>query len=114
MWLIYHNSPFILKTIFLKKNTRTSLQFHKEKEEANLIISGSAKLYYEDARNKKIKYTNLQKGHIILIKPNTLHRFEALTDLLMIEVSTPQVDYVIRVSDDYNRPSGLIISEHNT
>jgi hypothetical protein len=46
------------------------------------------------------------------VTPNIIHRIEALTDILLYEISTPHLDDVIRIQDDANRTNGKIISEH--
>ena len=50
-----------------------------------------------------------QFHHVI---PKTLHRVRAITNITMLEVSTPYLDDVIRVQDDRGRPNGKIESEH--
>lgn len=106
------DTPYALKIIYLKKNTKTSLQLHKKKSEHNFIFSGGIKLYYQDIKNKKIKTVKLAGGHLIKLLPNTIHRIEALTEVLMIEASSHHLDDVIRLEDDYFRGHGKIESEH--
>jgi quercetin dioxygenase-like cupin family protein len=54
----------------------------------------------------------MSEGDYFTIHPETQHRILAKTDLEMLEVSTPEVDDVIRIEDDSNRPSGKIDFEH--
>ena len=54
----------------------------------------------------------LSKGVVFHIKPGYIHRVIALTDLLMIEASTLELDDVFRIQDDSNRGHGKIDSEH--
>jgi hypothetical protein len=44
----------------------------------------------------------------------TVHRIEAATDLRLVEVSTPHLDDVVRLADDYGRPDGRVESEHES
>lgn len=106
------NAPYALKIIFIKKSTKTSLQFHKEKSEHNFIFAGRIKLYYKDTKLNKIKTVPLNAGHVIHIRPEAIHRIEALTDVILIEASSPHLDDVIRLEDDYLRPDGKINAEH--
>ena len=117
------NKNFAFKKIFLKKGTKTSLQYHIKKIETNFLYNGIAKLHYmnKDIKLKKtnfskilssIKNKKINKGSIINIKPKTIHRLEAVSDLILYEVSSPHLSDVIRVSDDNNRPSGTIRNEH--
>ena len=54
----------------------------------------------------------LPPGSLVDVMPQHLHRVEAVSDILMFEVSTPYLDDVIRVRDDSNRANGRITSEH--
>lgn len=105
-------TPFALKLIHLKAGTKTSLQYHEKKKECNCLLTGSAKLHYESSKTKSIVSVVLNVGDIIHIFPPTLHRIEAITDVLLVEASTQELDDVIRVADDYERPDGKIDSEH--
>ncbi len=106
--------PYAFKIIGLKAGTQTSLQYHRKKLEHNFILSGVVRLHYENKDTKKIQATKeLTAGNVVLVKPPAIHRVEAITDAVLIETSTPQLDDVIRVSDDYNRGDGKISSEHD-
>ncbi|KKN78500.1 hypothetical protein LCGC14_0350320 [marine sediment metagenome] len=104
-WL--HEGKYVLKEIFIKKGFKTSLQYHKKKTETNYIIRGKAKLQWSI-----VGYEIKKKGDYFHVNPNEAHRVEALTDLLMIEASTPEVDDIVRLEDDYDRGNGRIDSEH--
>ena len=54
----------------------------------------------------------MKKDDYFSIKPPSKHRVVALTDLILQEVSTPEVDDVIRIEDDTKRGNGKILSEH--
>ena len=49
---------------------------------------------------------------IVDVVPPTLHRLEAVTDIVLCETSTPHLDDVVRVADDANRVDGRIEEEH--
>ena len=101
-----HQGRYVFKEIFMKKDTRSSLQYHKQKEETNYIVKGMGLLSLDG-----VAY-HLSPGTTFHVLPNKIHRVRAVTDLLMIEASTPEVDDVIRLQDDTNRPDGRIESEH--
>jgi len=46
------------------------------------------------------------------VMPMSVHRLQALTDILLCEVSTPELDDVVRISDDSGRQDGRVESEH--
>lgn len=112
-WLIHTSSSFALKIIFLKAGFRTSLQYHKKKEEAGFVLSGELRLHYASTDDKSICQLDLSPGTVFHIKPSAIHRIEAVTDTFLIETSTVELDDVIRVNDDWNRPDGRIDSEHS-
>jgi mannose-6-phosphate isomerase len=116
------NFKYALKEIYLKKGKKSSLQFHKKKEETNYILSGEGILHYSQ---KKINFKDflkkglsekeiikIKKGVVFHVKPFYLHRVEAKTNLLMMESSTIELDDVFRVQDDTNRKHGKIKTEH--
>ena len=106
------NSKYCFKRIEINAGERTSLQFHQFKCETIFIASGKAEVWLENDEGvveKKIMY----KEKSFNVMPGTKHRVIALTDLVMFEVSTPEVDDVIRVEDDTGRQDGRIDSEHN-
>lgn len=120
IWITGEHASYCFKKIYIKAGFKTSLQFHNYKTETNLLFAGKANLYYKTSQNiDNLEVTSADIGKIELnaissidVKPGTLHRLEALSDIYLYEVSTPEVDDVIRVSDDSNRPSGRIVSEH--
>jgi mannose-6-phosphate isomerase len=105
------NDKYCYKRIHLNAGYRTSFQYHKEKFETNYIISGEAEVWLED-ENGKIQKMIMKEGEFFNVKPPKKHRVIAKTDLVLQEVSTPEVDDVIRIEDDSGRGDGRIESEH--
>ena len=97
-----HNDLYASKLIWIKQGTRSSLQYHKLKHETIYIQSGKAKATLEDENGQLVERI-LGPGDIIENLPMRKHRLEALEDVTLIEVSTPQLDDVVRVEDDYKR-----------
>lgn len=118
-WIV-KNNYFVFKNIYIKKNFQTSLQFHNFKKETNFLFNGKAKLFYK--KDKKIINKNLKEKNVssfdfpsksyVNINPNIVHRIKAITNINLLEASTPEVDDVIRISDDTNRKDGKILKEH--
>jgi mannose-6-phosphate isomerase len=103
---------YVMKKIYIKKGTRTSLQYHQKKTETNFLIQGSVEAWFENEKNiidKKI----LRAGAIWSIPAGKKHRIVTLEDVVLIEASSPEVDDVIRLSDDTERGNGRINEEHN-
>uniref|UniRef100_A0A6M3JAM2 Putative mannose-6-phosphate isomerase n=1 Tax=viral metagenome TaxID=1070528 RepID=A0A6M3JAM2_9ZZZZ len=97
---------YVMKEIFMVAGKRCSLQYHKAKEESNYILEGKCILEIDG------EALELIKGDFFHVKPPAVHRVEAIENLTMIEVSTPEVDDVVRIKDDFDRPNGRIESEH--
>ncbi|MYW90028.1 cupin domain-containing protein [Amycolatopsis rubida] len=111
-WLVSEDAPFGFKVIHLKAGERTSLQYHEQKEEANLIVRGEGVLRYADRAGEDLAARALAPGDIVHVRPLAVHRIEAATDLTLVEVSTPELDDVIRLSDDFGRGDGRVAAEH--
>ena len=111
-WLVAEGSPFGFKLIRVLAGRRTSLQYHCHKEEANLVLCGEGRLYSAEARDSPVTESALLPGQIVHVRPGAVHRIEAVTDLVIVEVSTPELDDVIRIEDDSGRSSGRIAAEH--
>ena len=97
------------KLIVVKAGRRLSLQFHREKDESWYLLEGRAELEFAGPGEKATTSEVVTPGAAFRIKPGTVHRITALEDVLMLEVSTPQLDDVIRLEDEYGReepPSG--------
>lgn len=106
------NSHYCYKRIYINAGTRTSFQYHKEKIETNYIISGEAEVWLENDRGEVV-VKKMKANDCFNIKPPRKHRVIALTDLILQEVSTPEVDDIIRIEDDSGRSDGRIKGEHN-
>ena len=111
-WLVPEGSPFGYKVITIRAGKRTSLQYHRQKEEANLILNGEGRIWFAEGVDEPLSDHPLRPGQIAHVRPGVVHRIEALTDLVLVEVSTPELDDVIRIADDDGRGDGRIESEH--
>ena len=89
------------KLIFVKKGHRLSLQYHKKKDETIYMHQGKVLLEVEDAGRMVSK--TFEPGQSIRIPPRTKHRLKAIEDTTLFEVSTPELDDVVRLEDDYGR-----------
>jgi len=102
---VAHTDKYALKIIEIKQGNRSSLQLHRVKHEHLYVDKGTFKIEREDAE-RKMQTLILHPGDVVEIPPNTRHRAEAVTDIRLIEVSTPELDDVVRLEDDYGRKSG--------
>jgi mannose-6-phosphate isomerase len=111
-WLVPEGNPFGFKVITVLAGRRTSLQYHRHKEEAHLVLSGEGRLRLAGDPGLPLTEHALVPGQVAHIRPGTVHRVEAVTDLVLVEVSTPELDDVVRIEDDLGRGDGRIEAEH--
>jgi len=96
------NKSYMVKRLTMFKDHRCSLQYHNKKKETILIISGVLKIIYgEDSKN--LNHKIFKSGESFTINPKIIHRMEAVEEAVYIEASTPEMDDVVRLMDDYNR-----------
>ena len=91
------------KLLFVRAGHSLSLQFHREKDEAWYVQDGRAELELA-APGQAIPVSEVVgPGSAFHFTPGTVHRVTALEDTLILEVSTPQIDDVVRLEDSYGR-----------
>jgi mannose-6-phosphate isomerase-like protein (cupin superfamily) len=94
---------YVGKVLFVRAGHSLSLQFHREKDEAWYVQSGRAKLELGDVGDPVLKDEVVGAGAAFHYVPGTVHRVTALEDTTILEVSTPQLDDVVRLEDAYGR-----------
>ena len=93
---------YVGKVLVIREGHRLSLQHHEVKDETIRILSGTMELELEDDAGVVQTHT-LTPGMSSHIPPHHKHRMYAVTDVEVVEVSTPELDDVVRHSDDYGR-----------
>lgn len=101
---------YCFKAITVFAGCATSLQYHIQKEETNLLVSGRAWYHYENSDGKIVK-EEVWPGFFVHIPPGEIHRFEAITEIELHEASTRHVDDVIRIEDSYGREETSYVRE---
>jgi len=102
--LLWSETPhYAGKIIHINAGERLSLQYHERKHESVFVLSGILLLNLGEGDDATV--TELEPGHSADIPAGDIHRFEASAsgDVEIIEVSTPHLDDVIRLEDDYHR-----------
>jgi len=89
------------KVLFIKAGSQLSLQYHEQKDEAFLVQQGQLELVLGQAGEQHVE--TLGPNTAWHVTPGTVHRFRAVTDCLLFEVSTPELEDVVRLEDDYGR-----------
>jgi mannose-6-phosphate isomerase len=99
---VAHTDKYAFKIIEIRKGTRSSLQFHVRKHEHIYVDSGVLEMEWENEAGA-METRTLRAGEVIENKPGRKHRAIAVEDVRILEVSTPELDDVVRVEDDYRR-----------
>lgn len=89
------------KVLFIRAGRQLSLQFHRRKDEAFLVQEGTLDLVLGQGSEQRV--VRMEPGEAAHITPGTVHRFRAVTDCLLFEVSTPELEDVVRIEDDFGR-----------
>jgi mannose-6-phosphate isomerase-like protein (cupin superfamily) len=90
------------KILHVEAGHRLSLQFHERKDESSYLLSGRLKLI-KGASADDLTELEIGPGHTWRNVPGEIHTIEALEDADVLEVSTPELDDVVRLSDRYGR-----------
>lgn len=102
---------YAFKIIKMKAGCKSSLQSHKTKVEANLVVEGQVEVFLETSPG----HTGSRlygPGQGWVVPAGIKHRVIAITDYVAIETSSPHLDDVTRYDDEWGRADGKIESEH--
>lgn len=97
-----HTDRFVGKILVIEAGSRLSLQRHLVKDESILVQSGRLRLTLEDETGELI-VVELGAGEHRHVPTGRIHRYEAIERTELLEVSTPELDDVVRLEDDYGR-----------
>ena len=95
-WLVL-TDKYCLKRLYINEGHRLSLQYHQSKTETMILEDGVCDLVIVG------RVRLMQKGQPYTINPLEVHRLIARKDTVILEVSTPEVEDVVRLEDDYKR-----------
>lgn len=93
---------YVGKILVIHAGQALSLQFHRQKEETMYLESGTCEIETGESRDNLTKLS-FSPGEVFHIPPGRLHRIFAKTECRIFEVSTPHLDDVIRLEDNYGR-----------
>jgi mannose-6-phosphate isomerase-like protein (cupin superfamily) len=97
-----HTDRYVGKILVIEAGRRLSLQRHLVKDESIYVSSGRLRLYLEDDQGT-IFVEELGPGESRRVPTGRVHRYEAIARCELIEVSTPELDDVVRLDDDFGR-----------
>jgi mannose-6-phosphate isomerase-like protein (cupin superfamily) len=103
--IIEQNDKYVVKQLFVKPNSRLSLQYHEEKIETMFLVAGKGFLEVTDVNDRDSVMSVGMKTLIPYhISRRMVHRlFTKDESCLVVEVSSTELDDVVRLSDDYGR-----------
>lgn len=93
---------YVGKLLLVRAGESLSLQYHEVKDESWLVQEGRARLEL-GLVGESLEVVEVGPGDAFRFRPGTVHRVTALEDLLVLEVSTPQLGDVVRLEDRYGR-----------
>jgi mannose-6-phosphate isomerase len=95
---------YVGKILHIKAGQALSVQYHNVKDETVYLLGGDIiyRVWHEGQQGGPTDI-GLKIGHAYRITPHTIHQMEAVTDCDVLEVSTPHLDDVVRLTDRYGR-----------
>jgi mannose-6-phosphate isomerase len=100
--LLAHTEGYAGKILCIRAGERLSLQHHVVKDETLFVLEGETELELEvDAQPPCCRRMAADESY--RVRAGQRHRLRALTDARVLEVSTPELDDVVRWEDDYGR-----------
>ena len=98
-----HTERYVGKVLHIKAGHELSVQYHNRKDETAYLLSGEIIYRVGKDGGEALEDVHLRIGESFRITPGTIHQMVAVTDCDVLEVSTPELDDVIRLSDKYGR-----------
>ena len=92
-----HEDRYAGKLLEVTKGHALSLQKHEVKQETLYLLEGRLIFHFNGTDHE------MEPGECITVNPGDVHRMEAIEDSVLLEVSTPELDDVVRLEDRYGR-----------
>lgn len=94
---------YVGKYLYINSGHKLSRQYHNVKTETIRVLEGDLVLE-TSPETGKFEERILTRGETFHVSPGTIHRFGARdNNVVLVEVSTPELDDVVRLQDDYQR-----------
>lgn len=98
-----HTDRYVGKILHVKAGEKLSVQYHERKDETVYLLRGEMKYWVQLPGDTELRDQRLVAGQSFRITPHTIHAIEAVTDIDVLEASTPELDDVVRLNDRYGR-----------
>ena len=96
------NDTYMVKKLTMWAGHRCSLQYHNIKKETIYVLSGVLNIIQGTTQDTLVD-KHYRAGDTVTIPPGLIHRMEGVEDSVYLEASTPEMDDVVRLVDDYKR-----------
>ena len=96
-----HTDRYVGKILHIKAGHALSVQYHERKDETIFLWSG--RMLFEIKEGDRLVEREMKPGDAVHVTPPTVHRMTAIEDCDVFEVSTPELDDVVRLEDRYGR-----------
>ncbi len=93
---------YLAKILHVNEGESLSLQYHRQKDECQLVIKGAVDIELGGPDGKLVKH-RMRPGDTVHLVPGMRHRITAVEDTEIFEVSTPENEDVVRLEDRYGR-----------
>ena len=97
-----HTDHYVGKILVIEAGRRLSLQKHRVKDESIYVAAGRLRLWLEDDEGT-VLVEEIGPGEYRHVPTGRIHRYEAIERCELVEVSTPELDDVVRLEDDFGR-----------
>ena len=98
-----YTDRYVGKILHINAGGELSVQYHHKKDETVYLLSGNISYRVQREGSNRLDDVQLRVGESFRITPGTIHQMVAITDCDVLEVSTPEVDDIVRLSDKYGR-----------
>ena len=98
-----HSERYVGKILHINAGHELSVQYHNRKDETIYLLSGDIIYRVQREGDDILDDVKLKIGESYRVTPGTIHQIIAQTDCDVLEVSTPEIDDVVRLSDKYGR-----------
>jgi mannose-6-phosphate isomerase len=93
---------YVGKFLHVDAGQALSLQLHRQKDESSYLLSGRLRLT-RGPSVEELTTEEIGPGFSWRAEPGTIHSIEAIEDAVVVEISTPEIDDVVRLEDRYGR-----------
>jgi mannose-6-phosphate isomerase-like protein (cupin superfamily) len=94
---------YVGKMLYINAGEKLSLQYHENKDETIMVDEGRIRITWRDQDDFAPRIQIMVPGDVLHLPPGRIHRMEALESARILEVSTPELEDVVRLKDEYGR-----------